>query len=119
MFLDTGILLIFLVLIGLSIDVGLTYHADHAIFLGVSPMETTYLLGIIGIFNILGKVTIGKLLDILHLWMFALTVIVMLLHCVAFSLGDFFPSLVGQSVVSAMFGFTFGSYYNSSALLMK
>ena len=93
MFIDTGILLIFLVLIGLSIDVGLTYHADHAIFLGVSPMETTYLLGIVGIFNILGKVTIGKLLDILHLWMFALTVIVMLLHCVAFSLLGTFSHL--------------------------
>ena len=82
-------------------------------------METTYLLGIMGIFNILGKLTIGKLLDILHLWTFALTFMVMLLHCVAFSLGDFFPSLVGQSVVLEIFGFTFGSYYNSSALLMK
>lgn len=106
-------------MIALSIDTGITYNADRAIFLGIKPMHTTYLLGLMGITNTIGKIVMGKLVDIFRSRIFLLTTFVMLAHTILFSTGDFFPSMIGQASCFAFFGLTFGAYYSTSAVLIK
>ena len=103
----------------MTIDAGITYNADHAIFLGVSPMKTTYLLGIMGICNMVGKIAIGKTMDLIPSKIFSLTFATMLCNCVVFSLGDFFPSWNGQAVILAILGASTGIYTCTAGVLVK
>ena len=106
-------------MIALSFDAGLIYNADRAIFLGIKPMDTTYLLGLMGVTNTIGKIVIGKVVDIFRSRIFLLTTFVMLAHTILFSSGDFFPSFIGQASCFAFFGLAFGAYSATSAVLIK
>ena len=83
------------------------------------PLHTTLLLAMTGSFNSLGKIVMGRMVDLLRAHIFPLTMAVMLVHVVMFAVSDLLPSWAGQMFCFAQFGFTFGCYYSSSAFLVK
>ena len=61
-------------------------------------MDTTYLLGVMGLANAVGKVVLGRVVDVFRGHIFSLTAGVMMVMCVGFGTGDFLPSLPGQAL---------------------
>ena len=107
-----------LVLIAQPINGGLIYNSDHAITLGISPMQTSFILGISGLINTAGRIITGKIMDIFPSKIFILTLMIMLQLSLVFSIGDFFPTITGQVLVFGVFGFSFGAYGCTSAALV-
>ena len=106
-------------LVSFSVDAGLTFNADRAIFLGINAMDTTYLMGIMGATNTLGKVIIGKIVDRFSSQIFLMTTFVMVAHALLMALSDFLSDFLGQAIFFALFGLTCGSFYSTSAVLIK
>lgn len=102
-----------------SLDAGITYNADRAIFLGINPMDTTYLIGIMGISNTIGLIVMGKIVDMFRSKIFLLAAIVMLAHSVLIATSDFFPTFTGQGIYFSMFGLTMSSYLVTSTVLIQ
>ena len=107
------------VLLALSIDAGLTFNPDRAISLGLRPMQTSFLLVVMGISNTLGKLITGLLMDAFSSRISSLTCLLMIVHTVAFGAGSYLPSLAGQAVMFGLFGFTLGAYFSTSTILLK
>ena len=108
---------ILLVVISMPINCGLTYNADHAILLGIPDIQTSYLLGIFGVTNIVSRLIIGSIIDVFRSKIFIVTFLIMIQFTLIFSIGDFFPSITGQVLVFGSFGLTYGTYYNTSGFL--
>lgn len=106
-------------MVALSFDAGFTYNADRAIFFGIKAMDTTYLLGIMGVANTVGKLIMGKIIDMYRSRIILLTVCVMMTHAVVFSTGNFFQTWIGQAVYFALFGLDLGAYYSTAVILLK
>lgn len=103
----------------MSQDAGLAYNADRAIFFGIPPIKASYLLGIVGISNIIGKLTAGQLTDRFRSRIFTLTFILMLAYSIIYIFSDYFPTWIGQAVMHSIFGFSLGAYSSIAAVLFK
>ena len=94
-----------LVLVAMTFDAGLTYNADRAIsLLGIQPLHTTVLLSIMGGANVLGKTCMGKLMDLYRSRIVLMTVFMMMVNAVLFSLGGFLTSWTGQVHIEVELG---------------
>ena len=89
----------------MTFDAGLTYNADRAIsLLGIQPLHTTVLLSIMGGANVLGKTCMGKLMDLYRSRIVLMTVFMMMVNAVLFSLGGFLTSWTGQVHIEVELG---------------
>ena len=106
-------------MIAMSVDAGMAYNLDRAVFFGISYINASFLLSIAGISNMLGKIIVGQLTDCLRSRIFSLTFVLMMAHSVSFAFSDYFPSWLGQAVMNSAFAFFCGAYSSSTAVLFK
>ena len=106
-------------MIAVSIDSGVTYNVDRAIFHGLKEIHIAYMLGICGLFSSLSKLTFGKIIDAYRTRIFIITTLIMLVHAVLFATSDYFPSFLGQCVWFAVFAITTGAYASTTPIIIR
>ena len=98
-----------------SIDGGLTYNIDRAELLGITEEQNFYLYLIYGIFNIIGRIGIGQLSDILESRIFSLTACSMVAYNIIFMTSVTFDEFWSQAI---WFGVFMGSYGGLSSMMI-
>jgi len=107
----------------------LTYLSSYATFVftsdreiysnGLSAKDTSYLIGIIGVSNLLGRIFFGKLLDAFRKKTFMLTSTVLLVNSLTILLSTYVTSFYGQAAFAVVFGFTIGAVSSSTMVTLK
>ena len=103
----------------MSIDSGVTFNVDRAIFHGLEEIHVAYILGACGLLSSLSKITVGKIVDAFRSRIFSITTLLMLVHALIFASSDYFRTLFGQAIWFAIFSITTGAYASTTPIIIR
>ena len=120
-FKDSKIILFLLahLLVSIASMTGYIYAADYAQHINIEGKFIPILISTTGIFNCLGRIIFGALLDKFREKAFMLTTTVFFIHAGVLGASTYMPGLTGQLVFAALFGLSFGCSSCSRMVLIK